>query len=227
MTRFPHPFSCAIPPPRDTPTCAPHFPTQILAYALRPILTSPKPVGFDDLLNWAYILTVDYLVLRYWGLQSFLYLVYSSVIGGGLHPMAGHFIAEHYVFVDGQETYSYYGLLNLFTYNVGFHVEHHDFPRIPGTRLPMLHRICPEFYSHLHHHKSWLWVIWQYLTSPAMGPFARVKRRPYAVVRNERSGKEARKVTTRWRTYDDTSALRHRSHGSDGGLLALTVAFGT
>lgn len=170
------------------------------------MLVKPKPPALDDALNWLYILAVDALVLRFWGLQSFLFLAYSSLLGGGLHPMAGHFIAEHYVFVDGQETYSYYGALNWITYNVGYHVEHHDFPRIPGTRLPALHRIAPEFYQHLYHHTSWVWVIWTYITCPAMGPFARYKRKNYF---ETKAARIKSKVRSEWRDAHEQHVSPH------------------
>jgi sphingolipid delta-4 desaturase len=95
----------------------------------------------------------------------------------GYHPVAGHFIAEHYVFTKGFETYSYYGPLNAVTLNVGYHNEHHDFPRIAGSRLPELRRLAPEFYETLPHHYSWVKVIWEYITDPTVGPFNRVMRK--------------------------------------------------
>lgn len=74
------------------------------------------------------------------------------------------------------ETYSYYGPLNILTYNVGLHNEHHDFPAIPWTRLHTLHRIASEFYEPLPCHRSWVWVIWTFILDKNVGMWCRVKR---------------------------------------------------
>lgn len=74
------------------------------------------------------------------------------------------------------ETYSYYGPLNIVTYNVGLHNEHHDFPAIPWTRLHALHRIASEFYEPLPCHRSWVCVIWTFILDQNVGMWCRVKR---------------------------------------------------
>ena len=149
---------------------------QPLFYALRPVVVRPKDMHTLDMINTAVIVMSDLLVLYTCGPHGLLYLVASTLLGMGFHPVAGHFIAEHYVFVEGVETYSYYGPLNLICWNVGYHNEHHDFPKVPGWRLPMVRAIAPEFYDNLPHHKSWTGVLWKYITNPTMGPYNRVLR---------------------------------------------------
>jgi len=151
---------------------------QPLFYTLRPLLLKPKPIGTWELLNWTIQLTFDAVLIYFAGIQSYLYLLASTFLGLGIHPMAGHFIAEHYVFAPRYETYSYYGPLNIFGLNVGYHNEHHDFPRIPGSRLPQVREIAAEFYQDLPVCESWVKVLWDYIMTPSIGPFSRVKRSP-------------------------------------------------
>jgi len=145
-------------------------------YALRPVLCLPKPPTAWEGANFAVQAAFDYAVFAAFGAKGLAYLVVGTLLGMGLHPMAGHFIAEHYTFHPGQETYSYYGPLNWLSFNVGYHNEHHDFPFIPGSRLPALRAMAPEFYDALPHHNSWVLVIARYISDAAVGPFSRVKR---------------------------------------------------
>lgn len=66
----------------------------------------------------------DYILVSIFGARPLIYLIMSSFFAGSLHPCAGHFIAEHYLW-DGmeQETFSYYGPLNILAYNVRLIVE--------------------------------------------------------------------------------------------------------
>merc|ERR1711916_262845 len=112
------------------------------------------------------------------GWRSLLYLVICTLIGLGPHPSCGHFIAEHYVFHDNeQETYSYYGPFNFVGYGVGYHNEHHDFPRIPGSRLHRVREIASEFYDVMPHHTSWFRVVIDFVLYPVMAPTSRIARK--------------------------------------------------
>ncbi|KAI9508615.1 dihydroceramide delta(4)-desaturase [Russula earlei] len=135
---------------------------QILFYALRP--------GFSR--NYSF----DFLLATFvpGGKHFLIYLIMSSFWAGSLHPLAGHFISEHYVWDNlQQETYSYYGWLNILCYNVGYHNEHHDFPSIPWTRLPALRALAPEFYDTIPSHPSWPMVIINFIRDRNVGIFAR------------------------------------------------------
>lgn len=162
---------------------------QLFFYALRPVFLNPKQPGFWEVLNLLCEVAFDALLLYYSGGKALVYLLLSTFLGGGMHPIAGHFIAEHYVFLKGQETYSYYGPLNILTWNVGYHVEHHDFPRIPGCKLYRVRQIAPEFYEDLGHHTSWSYVIYKYITDSTVGPFSRTMRKPQPVTSKPKHGK--------------------------------------
>ena len=151
---------------------------QIFAYAFRPMLVKPELVPKDKwiALNWAVQIAFDGLMMYLFGPKVMLYFLLSTFFAGSIHPTAGHFLAEHYVMEGSTETYSYYGPLNMLTYNVGYHNEHHDFPNIPWTNLPKVKEIAPEFYDNLPQCKSWPGVIFRYIFDDSISPFSRVKR---------------------------------------------------
>lgn len=146
-------------------------------YIFRPLIVNPKPPNKMELINTAIQLVFNTIIVYFFGWKMMIYLVAGSLLAMGFHPVAGHFISEHYMFAKGFETYSYYGPLNLVTFNVGYHNEHHDFPAIPGSRLPEVRKIAPEFYDTMPHHNSWVRVIYDFITDPAVGPYARIKRK--------------------------------------------------
>ena len=38
--------------------------------------------------------------------------------------------------------------------------------------------MAPEFYENFVKHDSWTWVLYQFVVNPAIGPYARLKRKP-------------------------------------------------
>eukprot|EP01006_Ploeotia_vitrea_P028704 TRINITY_DN61340_c0_g1_i1.p1 TRINITY_DN61340_c0_g1~~TRINITY_DN61340_c0_g1_i1.p1 ORF type:complete len:346 (-),score=3.03 TRINITY_DN61340_c0_g1_i1:107-1144(-) len=150
--------------------------TQPAFYALRPLFMIPKPIWAREVLNLVWTLTTNGLIFYFWGPKSLFYVVGGTLMGLSLHPCAGHFLAEHYVWDPYKETNSYYGPLNALSLNVGYHVEHHDFPRIPGSRLPKLHQIASEYYPVNPKYQSWTAVLWNFVQDENMSSYNRVVR---------------------------------------------------
>jgi sphingolipid delta-4 desaturase len=89
------------------------------------------------------------------GGRALFYLALTFPCAAGLNITNANTVTEHFLVNGEQESYSYYGPLNLVTFNVGYHNEHHDFPNIPWSRVHKLRRIAPEFYDTLHSYDSW------------------------------------------------------------------------
>ncbi|KAF4667555.1 Sphingolipid delta(4)-desaturase DES1 [Perkinsus olseni] len=148
---------------------------QPVFYGLRPMVVRPLPMVKYEAINWLVQLAFDIAVLKCLGLKSFFYLLWGSFFGLGLHPISGHFIAEHLEAVYGQETFSYYGPLNLLAYNVGYHNEHHDFPTVAGRNLPKVKALAPEWYD-MPSYDSWSRVLYDFVTKGNTNLYCRVKR---------------------------------------------------
>ncbi|KAI0990343.1 hypothetical protein GJ496_011034 [Pomphorhynchus laevis] len=149
---------------------------QPLFYAFRPFYLNPKPLTFQEVINYIVQFSFNFIIFKMCGVWAVIYLISSTLLGLGMHPISGHFFAEHYLFYPGVDTCSYYGILNSITYNVGYHVEHHDFPNIPCYNLPKVRKMAPEFYDNLPFHTSWVYVLYSFITRPDMGPASRIRR---------------------------------------------------
>lgn len=174
---------------------------QLLFYALRPIFVVTLQFTGIHALNIVIQILVDLLIIHFWGKNAFIYLILCSFLAGSLHPTAGHFISEHYILnppenrealrtkslyiktimqdeiVPPPETYSYYGILNIFTWNVGLHNEHHDFPYVAWSKLHKLNEIANEFYEPLPKTKSWSYTIVDFIFNKDITLWNRVKRK--------------------------------------------------
>jgi len=113
-----------------------HSTFQILFYALRPGIVRNQTPTMWHLVNLVVQVIFDVIIVRFMGVRALGYFVMSSFLAGSLHPCAAHFIAEHYLW-DGldQETYSYYGPLNILAYNVSS-----PHPRMSAP-LPTINRL--------------------------------------------------------------------------------------
>jgi sphingolipid 4-desaturase/C4-monooxygenase len=118
----------------------------------------------------------DAALIYFCGWPGLLYLAFSFLLSIGLHPVGARWIQEHYTYDSSQETFSYYGPINLIALNVGYHNEHHDFPSIPWNRLPTLRVLAPESYETLKYHTSWSRLLVDFIFDKRYSLFSRVER---------------------------------------------------
>ncbi|MFA7228957.1 MAG: fatty acid desaturase [Melioribacteraceae bacterium] len=148
-----------------------------LFQALRP----PRLKGIQfmngwTIVNWIVVFGFDILIVYLFGWIPFLYFAASLFFSVGLHPLGARWIQEHYLTYPPQETYSYYGPLNILALNVGFHNEHHDFPSIPWNNLPAVKKTAPEFYNNLVWHRSWTKLLLKFIFDSNLSLFSRMVR---------------------------------------------------
>ena len=148
-----------------------------VSQALRPIKVKYyNPFDLWSVLNTLLIIGINVAIYFAMGPMALLYLGLSTLFGLGLHPLGGRWIQEHFVTKDGQETYSYYGILNKLTFNIGFHNEHHDIMNIPWINLPKLKKAAPEFYNPLKSYNSWTKLVLEFIFSPKLSSYSRIVR---------------------------------------------------
>ena len=152
-----------------------------LFQALRP--PRLREIKFSSVWTWTNVLIIfsfNIFIFTIWGPNALFYLFFSLVFAIGLHPLGARWIQEHYVVNPPQETYSYYGPLNLLAFNVGYHNEHHDFPSIPWNRLPQIRSIASAYYNSLVYHTSWTRLLFRFLFDKNISLFSRVERQERA-----------------------------------------------
>jgi sphingolipid delta-4 desaturase len=140
-----------------------------------------KPIGDNWMTaNMLIQLLVDIAVVYFLGWAGLVYLLLSTFFALGLHPMGGRWIQEHYSRAREQDTHSYYGPLNRLCFNMGYHVEHHDFANVPWNNLPKLKKVAGEFYDNRFYYRSWIAVVWSFIFDPELSAYSRIIRKPTA-----------------------------------------------
>lgn len=128
------------------------------------------------LTNLAVQIGVTAATIHFLGWTAILYFLLSLAFSIGLHPLGARWIQEHFVFREGQETYSYYGPANKLILNTGYHNEHHDLMMIAWPKLPKLKAMAPEFYDTLYSHRSYTKLLFRFLFDPKLSLYSRVVR---------------------------------------------------
>eukprot|EP01137_Pigoraptor_chileana_P034389 Opistho-2@26857 len=150
-----------------------------LVLPLRSLMRLPVKTSKWLAFNWIACIGSGLVLLATVGPAPVIYLALSMLVSQGLHPANGRLVQRH-MWHDEKKfesemdrlmcpnTFSYYGSINAWTLNVGYHVEHHDFPHIPWTRLPQLRAMAPEWYARGHYTERGIWHMFHFITKRFM-----------------------------------------------------------
>lgn len=111
-------------------------------YVLRPFFKHPlKPSSWDvGLLLWMMVCNLTIYFMFPSGLAILLRLLGALLCSISWHPFALHHYFEHFgissTASNVPKSNSYYGRMNWLTFNIGYHAEHHDNPRLSWDQLP-------------------------------------------------------------------------------------------
>ena len=130
-------------------------------YKSRPANAVPRDAWL--VANWAACLLADAALIATCGFRPVVFLLLSALVAFGPHALGGRRLAEHLTIRRQQPTNSYYGPLNRVSFDVGYHVEHHDFPAIPWRNMRRLRAMAREHYDSLATVASWSRLIVAYL----------------------------------------------------------------
>lgn len=123
-----------------------------------------------------------FMGLTFWfgGFWCFVYfkLAAGFSLGAFAHPYSGFWLMQHAAMARNgfQPTVSYSGSRIWHWLNFGelYHVEHHDFPWIPFTKIEEVRRIAPEYYQSLQVIKSVWRLNWDWLSHTDGTPWSDV-----------------------------------------------------
>jgi len=117
-------------------------------------------------LNWGIQLAATAALAWLVGGKGLTFLGVSGLLAFGPHPVGARRLSEHFAMREGQPTVSYYGILNGLAFDVGYHVEHHDFPAIAWPRLRALRKLAREEYEGLFAFRSWTALLLSHFFNP-------------------------------------------------------------
>lgn len=131
----------------------------VFVLPIRSMLKLPVFWSLMMVINWAACISFGLFVLLN-SKPAFLYMILGTVLSQSMHPANARQVQRHINVYKEKEyteqsmdtpihlrklnTFSYYGVQNIFTLNVGYHVEHHDFANIAWTRLPELRKMAGD-----------------------------------------------------------------------------------